>query len=114
MPKVVSIHSYRGGTGKSNFTANLATTVALQGYRVGMVDTDLPSPGIHNLFGLESEPTQKTLFSLKFASNSRAFSFHFSRLREISRTFISIALSFFCFDKALSFHFSRFSFKQVG
>ncbi|MGA7952733.1 MAG: MinD/ParA family protein [Gloeobacterales cyanobacterium] len=61
MPKVVSIHSYRGGTGKSNFTANLATTVALQGYRVGVVDTDVPSPGIHNLFCLEPEQTYKTL-----------------------------------------------------
>ena len=55
MPKVVSIHSYRGGTGKSNFTANLATTVAMQGHRVGVIDTDLPSPGIHNLFCLEPE-----------------------------------------------------------
>jgi MinD-like ATPase involved in chromosome partitioning or flagellar assembly len=61
MPKVVSIHSYRGGTGKSNFTANLATTFALQGHRVGVVDTDVPSPGIHNLFCLEPEQTQKTL-----------------------------------------------------
>ncbi|MDV3353598.1 MinD/ParA family protein [Leptolyngbyaceae cyanobacterium CCMR0082] len=61
MPKVVSVHSYRGGTGKSNFTANLATTIALQGNRVGIVDTDVPSPGIHNLFGLEPEHTHKTL-----------------------------------------------------
>lgn len=61
MPKVVSVHSYRGGTGKSNFTANLATTVAAQGYRVGVVDTDLPSPGIHNLFCLEPEQTQQAL-----------------------------------------------------
>ena len=61
MPKVISVHSYRGGTGKSNFTANLATIVALQGNRVGVVDTDVPSPGIHNLFGLEAEHTQKTL-----------------------------------------------------
>lgn len=61
MPKVVSIHSYRGGTGKSNFTANLATTVASQGYRVGVVDTDVPSPGIHNLFCLEPEQIGKTL-----------------------------------------------------
>jgi MinD-like ATPase involved in chromosome partitioning or flagellar assembly len=65
MPKVVSIHSYRGGTGKSNFTANLATTVALQGYRVGVVDTDVPSPGIHNLFCLEPEQTYKTLDNYK-------------------------------------------------
>lgn len=61
MPKVVSVHSYRGGTGKSNFTANLATTVALQGHRVGIIDTDLPSPGIHNLFCLESEQVDRAL-----------------------------------------------------
>jgi len=61
MPKVISIHSYRGGTGKSNFTANLAATVALKGKRVGVVDTDIPSPGIHNLFCLEPEQTLSTL-----------------------------------------------------
>jgi MinD-like ATPase involved in chromosome partitioning or flagellar assembly len=61
MPKVVSIHSYRGGTGKSNFTANLSTTVAALGNRVGVVDTDVPSPGIHNLFCLEPEQMDKTL-----------------------------------------------------
>lgn len=63
MPKVISIHSYRGGTGKSNFTANLATTLAMQGSRVAVVDTDMPSPGIHNLFCLEPEHTHKTLNS---------------------------------------------------
>lgn len=61
MPKVISIHSYRGGTGKSNFTANLSAAIANQGYRVGVVDTDVPSPGIHNLFCLEPEQTDKTL-----------------------------------------------------
>jgi MinD-like ATPase involved in chromosome partitioning or flagellar assembly len=61
MPKVVSVHSYRGGTGKSNFTANLATTIAMHGNRVAVVDTDVPSPGIHNLFSLEPEQTSKTL-----------------------------------------------------
>ncbi|MGD1929481.1 MAG: MinD/ParA family protein [Leptolyngbyaceae cyanobacterium] len=61
MPKVVSVHSYRGGTGKSNFTANLATTVAAQGHRVAVFDTDVPSPGIHNLFCLEPEQISATL-----------------------------------------------------
>lgn len=61
MPKVISIHSYRGGTGKSNFTANLATTFAQQGNRVGVVDTDVPSPGIHMLFGLEPEQIEASL-----------------------------------------------------
>ncbi len=63
MPKVISIHSYRGGTGKSNFTANLATTIARQGYRVGVVDTDIQSPGIHTLFGLEPDDLKTTMNS---------------------------------------------------
>ncbi|MGB0562000.1 MAG: MinD/ParA family ATP-binding protein [Spirulinaceae cyanobacterium] len=61
MPKVISIHSYRGGTGKSNFTANLSTAIAQAGHRVGVVDTDIPSPGIHNLFCLEPEQVTNTL-----------------------------------------------------
>lgn len=69
MPKVISIHSYRGGTGKSNFTANLATTVAMLGNRVGVVDTDVPSPGIHNLFCLEPEQTHKTLNNYLWGDN---------------------------------------------
>ena len=61
MPKIVSIHSYRGGTGKSNLAANLATAVALQGKRVAVVDTDIQSPGIHNIFDLDEEKISKTL-----------------------------------------------------
>jgi len=53
MSKIISIHSYRGGTGKSNTTANLATLMAMRGLRVGVVDTDIQSPGIHAIFGLE-------------------------------------------------------------
>src|SRR5438034_1151093 len=54
MAKIVSVHSFRGGTGKSNLTANLAANVALGGHRVAIVDTDIQSPGIHALFGLEA------------------------------------------------------------
>ena len=61
MPKVISVHSYRGGTGKSNFTANLAATVARQGKRVGVVDTDLQSPGVHTIFSLEPENMGQSL-----------------------------------------------------
>lgn len=53
MSKIVSVHSFRGGTGKSNTTANVATLLAAEGMRVGVVDTDIQSPGIHVLFGLD-------------------------------------------------------------
>lgn len=53
MPKIVSVHSFRGGTGKSNTTANLASLLAMDGKRVGVVDTDIASPGIHVLFNFD-------------------------------------------------------------
>lgn len=53
MVKIVSVHSFRGGTGKSNTTANVAAILAMQGRRVGVVDTDIQSPGIHVLFGFD-------------------------------------------------------------
>jgi len=59
--KIVSIHSFRGGTGKSNITANLASQIALAGKCVGIVDTDIQSPGIHVLFGLDETKMGKTI-----------------------------------------------------
>lgn len=61
MSQIVSIHSFRGGTGKSNTTANVAVTVARRGYRVGVVDTDINSPGIHVFFDLEEEDMTNAL-----------------------------------------------------
>ncbi len=61
MPRIVSVHSFRGGTGKSNTTANLAATFALQGRRVGIVDADIQSPGIHVLFGLDTDRPHHSL-----------------------------------------------------
>jgi MinD-like ATPase involved in chromosome partitioning or flagellar assembly len=53
MTKIISVHSFRGGTGKSNTTANVATLLAAEGRCVGVVDTDIQSPGIHVLFGMD-------------------------------------------------------------
>ena len=61
MTDIISIHSFRGGTGKSNTTANLAVAIARLGKRVGIVDTDIQSPGIHVLFGLDDERMDRSL-----------------------------------------------------
>jgi len=58
---IISIHSFRGGTGKSNTTANIAALLARKGYRVGVVDTDIQSPGIHVLFNMNEEDMQYSL-----------------------------------------------------
>lgn len=61
MVKVISVHSFRGGTGKSNLTANLAVITASKGNRVAIVDTDIQSPGIHVLFGMDEQGMQRSL-----------------------------------------------------
>jgi MinD-like ATPase involved in chromosome partitioning or flagellar assembly len=55
MARIVSIHSFRGGTGKSNTTANVASLLAADGKRVAVVDCDMLSPGVHVLFGVDQE-----------------------------------------------------------
>ena len=67
MRQIISVHSFRGGTGKSNLTANLAVQLAQQGQHVGVVDTDIQSPGIHVLFGLAGPQIQATLNDHLFA-----------------------------------------------
>lgn len=61
MANVVSIHSFRGGTGKSNTTANLAAQLARAGNRVAVIDTDIQSPGIHVLFGFGEDDIGRSL-----------------------------------------------------
>lgn len=61
MTKIISTHSFRGGTGKSNVTANIAATLADGGARVGVFDTDIQSPGIHVIFGLREDRVSNTL-----------------------------------------------------
>ncbi|MGH2523697.1 MAG: P-loop NTPase, partial [Anaerolineales bacterium] len=50
---IVSVHSFRRGTGKSHLTANLAALLAVEGRRVGVMDTNLQSPSLRILFGLD-------------------------------------------------------------
>ncbi|MRR31436.1 MinD/ParA family protein [bacterium] len=61
MASIVSIHSFRGGTGKSNTTANLAAVLAMDGKRVGVIDTDIQSPGIHVIFGVGEQQVKHSL-----------------------------------------------------
>jgi septum site-determining protein MinD len=61
MYKIISFHSFRGGAGKSNITANVAAQLALAGKRIGIVDADILSPGIHVLFGIDGTQIEHSL-----------------------------------------------------
>jgi MinD-like ATPase involved in chromosome partitioning or flagellar assembly len=58
MTKIITLHSYRGGTGKSNLVANIGTVLSLSGKRVGILDSDFQCPGQYILFGLEARQLQ--------------------------------------------------------
>jgi septum site-determining protein MinD len=60
MTKVIAVHSFKGGTGKTTLTANLAAILALR-HRVGVMDLDLSGPGLHVLFGLKKGDVKATL-----------------------------------------------------
>src|SRR5687768_12801159 len=61
MTRIISFHSFRGGTGKSNITANAAFVLAQRGFKVGVFDTDIQSPGIHIIFNLSEDDVKYTL-----------------------------------------------------
>jgi len=52
MSKIITIHSFRRGVGKTSLISNLAVLLALQGRRVALTDRDLQSPSIHLFFNL--------------------------------------------------------------
>jgi septum site-determining protein MinD len=55
MAKIVSIHSFRRGTGKTNLVASLGAVMAAEGRRIGLVDADFQSPSMHILFGVDEK-----------------------------------------------------------
>jgi len=58
--KIVAVHSFRRGVGKTNLAANLAALLALQGKRVALVDRNFQAPSAHLFFGLNDDESQLT------------------------------------------------------
>lgn len=53
IPNIIPVLSGKGGVGKSSVTTQLALTLTLKGYNVGVLDIDLTGPSMPRLFGIE-------------------------------------------------------------
>ena len=61
MAKSIAVHSFKGGTGKTTITANLAVALVSRGKSVGVMDMDLEGPGLHVLFNVNPDQIMHTL-----------------------------------------------------
>ncbi len=61
MASSIAIHSFKGGTGKTTITANLAVALVSHGKSVGVMDMDLEGPGLHVLFNVDPDRIMYTL-----------------------------------------------------
>jgi len=66
--RIVAIASGKGGVGKSTVTANLATALAAEGRRVGLLDADVYGPSQPRMLGISGRPASpdgKTILPMR-------------------------------------------------
>lgn len=54
MGKIIAVHSYKGGTGKTLLSVNLAATLAKQGKKVCLFDLDFRAPSLFAIMKISS------------------------------------------------------------
>jgi septum site-determining protein MinD len=53
MKKIIAVHSYKGGTGKTSLSVNLAASLAKRGRKVAILDLDFRAPSLFSILKME-------------------------------------------------------------
>ncbi len=66
--RIIAIASGKGGVGKSTFASNLATALAAEGWRTGLLDGDIYGPSQPRMLGISGRPASpdgKTILPMR-------------------------------------------------
>jgi len=53
MKSIIAVHSYKGGTGKTSLSVNLAASLAKRGRKVAILDLDFRAPSLFSILKME-------------------------------------------------------------
>ena len=78
----IIVMSGKGGVGKSTVASNLAFSLALRGFKTGILDLDLTGPSIPKILGIEhveplTDPVTKKLIPVSVSPNLVAMSLYY-------------------------------------
>ena len=78
----IIVMSGKGGVGKSTVASNLAVSLALKGYKTGILDLDLTGPSVPKILGVEhvepeTDPETNKLIPVQVLPNLVAMSLHY-------------------------------------
>ncbi len=87
----IAVHSYKGGTGKTLFSINLAATLVQHGKKVCLMDLDFRAPSLTTFFGAEKAECWLNDYLNGTCKIEKVLINHSQRINEGGKLFVALA-----------------------